>query len=789
MEKVSNLVRNIKNHPATLPVILWIFLWSGYGTTIGRLLIPGFPQGLVDMAHGIRSLFPILSAVFALVYLLSKKYKLGNHFFLTPVGLLLLYAIIGVISSIFSTHAFEALYWALMYGSVIVVLLLVIDDRSPLQRLVYVMNLNWLIGGALALGLTVFFFINPSVLHSITFNFLVCMQRPFEHIGDIGAGMESLGVALSRPTGLGRYAGIVALVTLWRFLATSAKTEKRKKIFWLISFLVFLGILLFAKGKTEVLAFMVAMGALLYFGRKITMSSIAAFVLIGLFAAFSLLLNIPCTNNTAVLVAYFQSLVPDSHVSSVSGNPAITQQPAPAITGAVQPSQNSLPSPITTLKQNLAPIISNLPLPDSIKNSIAPASPDQAPAVNPQPKPQPEPQVPSELLTNIRKFSTLSGRTTGVWPEAIDLFMTNPVWGYGFQADRFFLEGQHAHNTILHTLVQTGLLGTIPFAIACIIILWMMMRLLKNNRIDAKEKIILVEVAGVLIFIFVRGLTESFAFYSADWLFLAPLIFYIYISYRRYSGQTGIGQSITVSENKIDMVSMNDTMHLMSGWIGQAPGKARWIVVTGMHGIVQSSKNPKFKQMLRAADAFVPDGISLILMGQLRGFNITKRISGTDLMSAFFVQAQTNGWSSYFYGDTPETLEALKIKLLVTYPNLKIAGMYSPPFKQLTSEEDNQIVQMINDAKPDVIWVGLGLPKQETWIFDHKDRLNAKVVVGTGAAFKFLAGKVNRAPSWVGGFGFEWLWRFFQEPKKMWRRVLLDGPVFLWIVFWDLLKH
>lgn len=189
--------------------------------------------------------------------------------------------------------------------------------------------------------------------------------------------------------------------------------------------------------------------------------------------------------------------------------------------------------------------------------------------------------------------------------------------------------------------------------------------------------------------------------------------------------------------------------------------------------------------MLNSADLFVPDGISLVWLAKLKGFSLKSRVSGADLMAAFFTEAQKNGWSSYFYGDTDQTLNQLKEELQAKYPGIKIAGMYSPPFRKLTEQEDQEIMKMINDAKPDVVWIGLGLPKQERWIFEHRERLQTSVVVGVGAAFKFLSGKIKRAPAWVGNMGLEWVWRLIFETKTTWRRVFIGGPVFIWIIIKD----
>ncbi|HEY7532697.1 MAG TPA: WecB/TagA/CpsF family glycosyltransferase, partial [Nitrospiraceae bacterium] len=167
------------------------------------------------------------------------------------------------------------------------------------------------------------------------------------------------------------------------------------------------------------------------------------------------------------------------------------------------------------------------------------------------------------------------------------------------------------------------------------------------------------------------------------------------------------------------------------------------------------------------------------MAGRQKGFQLERRVSGTDLMQAFFCSSNGRTARHFFYGDTEETLRQLTERLHHDYPGIHITGICSPPFRPLTAEEDSDMVTMINKARPDVLWVGLGLPKQERWIFAHRALLNVPLILGVGAAFKFLAGTVLRAPAWVGDRGFEWLWRLAHEPRRMWRRVFLEGPQFI----------
>jgi len=244
---------------------------------------------------------------------------------------------------------------------------------------------------------------------------------------------------------------------------------------------------------------------------------------------------------------------------------------------------------------------------------------------------------------------------------------------------------------------------------------------------------------------------------------------------------------IQILGNRVHMVQIPKVVELMSYWIEKEPQKCHWIVVTGMHGIMETHRNPNLKKILNSADLFVPDGISLIWLARYSGFPLKKRVSGTDLIGEFFKVANQKGYSNFFYGDSEETLQKLVDKLLIDFPNLKIVGCYPSHFKPLFSKEDTQIIRVINQKKPDVLWVARGLPKQERWIFEYREKLDVPVVIGVGAAFKFLSGEIKRAPTLVGELGLEWLWRFFQEPKRMWRRVFLDIPQFVFLVLGELI--
>lgn len=234
------------------------------------------------------------------------------------------------------------------------------------------------------------------------------------------------------------------------------------------------------------------------------------------------------------------------------------------------------------------------------------------------------------------------------------------------------------------------------------------------------------------------------------------------------------------------MVEIPRVVDIMDHWITAERDNCHYVVNTGMHGIMEGHRDPEFKTILNTADLFAPDGILVVLIARFHGFLIRKKNTGPGLLREFSKVANEKGYKCFFYGDTEETLNLLAEELAAEFPALQIVGLHSPPFRPLTPEEDESIVESINQAKPDVLWVGLGLPKQEWWINQHRERLNVPVAVGAGASFKFFAGSVSRAPAWLRNLGFEWLWRLFQEPGRVWRRVFLDAPRFAGLVVLEL---
>jgi len=235
----------------------------------------------------------------------------------------------------------------------------------------------------------------------------------------------------------------------------------------------------------------------------------------------------------------------------------------------------------------------------------------------------------------------------------------------------------------------------------------------------------------------------------------------------------------------VHVINVHDVVRQMDGWI-QRGGGQRWIAVTSSHGIMEGFKHPEFRQILESAALSLPDGQWTARAAAAHLSLDAQQVRGADLMLAFFALANQRGYSCYFLGDTDEVLEQLTARLRSQFPGMRIAGTYSPPFRPLSSEENDEIIRRINATKPQVVWVCLGLPKQETWIFANRHKLDSPIVIAAGAAAKFVSGNVATAPAWIRQHGFEWLWRLVREPRRCWRRSMLYGPQFALLAILEL---
>ncbi len=236
---------------------------------------------------------------------------------------------------------------------------------------------------------------------------------------------------------------------------------------------------------------------------------------------------------------------------------------------------------------------------------------------------------------------------------------------------------------------------------------------------------------------------------------------------------------------RVDAVQIPDAIARVESWIAER-GPSRWVAVTGMHGISESRRDSKFRKVLKSADLVVADGMPLVWLGRWHGFPMKRRVYGPELTETFCA-VTGDRYRHFFYGGAPGVADALAQSLQQRH-GIRIAGTYCPPFRPLTEQEDRELVKLIGAADADVVWVGLSTPKQETWMYDHRDKLSAPAMLGIGAAFDLNTGRLKQAPAWMRENGLEWLFRLLAEPGRLWRRYILSGSVFVWNVSLELLR-
>lgn len=242
--------------------------------------------------------------------------------------------------------------------------------------------------------------------------------------------------------------------------------------------------------------------------------------------------------------------------------------------------------------------------------------------------------------------------------------------------------------------------------------------------------------------------------------------------------------SIMVCGLKVDTLQIPEIISRMELWVRDR-SCSNYIVTTNAHTIVTSRKNKEVVEAVNNGSLSIADGFSLVFASRFYGRPIKKRAYGPDLMLDFLKVAEQKGYSNFFYGSTEKTLEALLRCLKQKMPGLKIAGCYSPVFSSCVHSQEEEL-RTINSSGADVLWVGLGGIKQERWMYEHKDKLKVPVLVGVGAAFDFLAGTKPQAPLWMREAGLEWLFRLLSEPRRLWRRYLVNNTLFILYVLKDL---
>src|SRR5208282_2122896 len=203
-----------------------------------------------------------------------------------------------------------------------------------------------------------------------------------------------------------------------------------------------------------------------------------------------------------------------------------------------------------------------------------------------------------------------------------------------------------------------------------------------------------------------------------------------------------------------------------------------YICVTGVHGVMEAQADKAFRNILNGAFLCTPDGMPMVWAGRLSGHSRMSRVYGPDLMLEVCAWSEKNPCRHFFFGGAPGAAEALRDKLTARFPGLQVAGSFTPPFRALNAEEQRQLQEAVRAARPDILWVGLSTPKQEKFMAEFLPRLDVTLMVGVGAAFDFLSGRVKQAPRWMQRSGLEWFFRLCQEPRRLAKRYFKNNPLF-----------
>ncbi len=229
----------------------------------------------------------------------------------------------------------------------------------------------------------------------------------------------------------------------------------------------------------------------------------------------------------------------------------------------------------------------------------------------------------------------------------------------------------------------------------------------------------------------------------------------------------------------VDAVQIPNVIRQMEDWI--ANGRTcHSIVFAGLHSISEANRDSRFKTIVNGADLVVADGMPLVWLGRFHGHSMRRRVYGPETMETFCRETRSR-YRHFFYGGASGVAAILAENLREKF-HIVVAGTYSPPFRELTEDEDRALVDRVNEAAPDVLWVGLGAPKQERWMQEHRTLLRVPVLLGVGAAFNFNSGIVRQAPVWMRESGLEWFFRLLTEPRRLWKRYLIAIPSAIWSI-------
>jgi len=227
----------------------------------------------------------------------------------------------------------------------------------------------------------------------------------------------------------------------------------------------------------------------------------------------------------------------------------------------------------------------------------------------------------------------------------------------------------------------------------------------------------------------------------------------------------------------ISAINLQQATAEIERWI--ETGARHYVNVCNVHTVMECQQAPELRAIVNGSGLATPDGMPLVWLSHWQGHRQAGRVYGPDLMLSLCDRSQATGHRHFFYGGNPGVAEQLTSRLKERFPALAVAGIHTPPFRPAGALEETAVIQAINHARPDIVWVGLGTPKQDYWMARHRDQLDAPVLIAIGAAFDFHAGLLPQAPKWMQRSGLEWLFRFVHEPRRLAYRYLVYNPRFV----------
>ncbi len=243
-------------------------------------------------------------------------------------------------------------------------------------------------------------------------------------------------------------------------------------------------------------------------------------------------------------------------------------------------------------------------------------------------------------------------------------------------------------------------------------------------------------------------------------------------------------ESTEIFGTNVCATSHLEVLQAIASWIEEP--RSRYVCFCNVHMIMEGRDDPSYQRVVNNADLVTPDGMPVVWYLRKHGHPDQERVTGPDLMVNLLLKANEEGWRIGLLGGEPETLEMLRVKFANQYPNLDLAYSHSPPFREPTEREDAEVCNEIRKAGVEVLFVGLGCPKQERWMADHSSELSC-VMLGVGAAFQFNSGQVKKAPDWIQRSGMEWFFRLCMEPRRLWKRYAKHNPRFIWLLCREML--